>query len=73
METTGQARRLHGAAFEPRPLLAYAVIVISDSSASQSHAGRGALVLDAIDKNFDGSTVPALRDGQHHHPCPASL
>ena len=31
-------------------------------SASQSPPGRGTLVLDHIDKNFEGSSVPALRN-----------
>jgi NitT/TauT family transport system ATP-binding protein len=36
--------------------------MISESSPSSSDPGRGKLVLDRIDKNFESSSVPALRD-----------
>jgi NitT/TauT family transport system ATP-binding protein len=36
--------------------------MISESSSVPSDLGRGRLVLERIDKNFEGSQVPALRD-----------
>ncbi len=36
--------------------------IINPLEASKSRSTRGTLVLDSIDKNFDGSTVPALRN-----------